>query len=112
MRVCDINKAAARVDVNRASGLPPTNVAGLGQRFIAEDRRRRKPAIGNREHVEFVLALERNIDPRLGRVEVEMPRSEAVPAVWRYRHLVGQQPVSVLEDLERSRLFRLASGGV
>ncbi len=41
-----------------------------------------------------------------------MTRAEAVTAVWRHRHLVGQQPVSVLENLKCPRLFRSARGGV
>ena len=46
-----IDKAAVRVHVNRAGDLPPTDGAGLGQGLLAKDRRCRKPAIGNSEHV-------------------------------------------------------------
>src|SRR5207302_11423082 len=80
-----IDEAAVRVHVNGAGSLPATDVAGLGQRLLAEDRRRRKLAIGDREHVELALALERYVDPGLARVEVEMARPEAVPAVRRHR---------------------------
>ena len=45
-------------------------------------------------------------------MKVEMAGPEAVTAVWRHRDLVGQQPVLVLEHLERPRLFRFAGGGV
>jgi hypothetical protein len=45
-------------------------------------------------------------------VEVDVVRSEAVTAVWRDRHLTAQQPVFVLENLERARLFWFADRGV
>ena len=41
-----------------------------------------------------------------------MAWSEAVAAVWRDRHLAGQQSVTVLENLERPRFFRFACCGV
>ena len=56
----------------------------------------RQRVTGNREHVELVLALERDVDPGLCRVEIEMARPEAVAAVRRDRNLIGQQAVPVM----------------
>ena len=64
------------------------------------------------EHVEPVLPLQRDIDPGLCRVEIEMARPEPVAAIRRDRHLVGQLPVAVVEHLQRARLLGLAAGRV
>ena len=45
-------------------------------------------------------------------MEIEMARPEAVAAARRDRSLVGQEPVSVMEDLQRAGLLGLAAGGV
>ena len=110
--VRDIDKAAVRMDMDRAGGLAPADVAGLGQGALAEQRRRRKPAAVDREHVEPVLPLQRHIDPWLCRMKIEMARAKPIAAARRHRNLAGQQPVLVAEHLQRARLLGLAGGGV
>jgi len=60
----------------------------------------------------FVLALERHVDPRLRRMEVEMPRPEAIAPVGRYRDPVRQQTLFVIEHFQRARVLGLAAGGI
>ena len=85
--------------MHSARRLVTTDVARLGKRGDAEPRRRREPPAFNREHVEPVLALERDVDPRLCRVKIEVPRTKAVAAVRGDRHLAGQQAIAIVEDL-------------
>src|SRR5439155_19881116 len=107
-----INKPAVRVDVNRPGNLPSADIARLGQSFLPEHRSSRKYPAGDFEHVELVLPFERDIDPRPRRMEIEMTRPETVTAVWRDRRFVAQQPVLVLEYLERTWVLRFSRGGV
>src|SRR5437016_12390388 len=84
----------------------------LGERFPAERGRRGEGVAVEPEHVELVLALERHVDPRLRRMEIEMPRPEAVAAVGRDRDAVRQQPVFVAEYFQGTRILWLAAGRI
>src|SRR4051812_18386796 len=102
-----IDKAAVRVDMHRARRLPGADVVRLGQGASDKGRHRREPAILYREHHHLVLRLNRDIDPRFGRVEIEMPRPEFLAAVRCDRDFVAQDPVLVVEDLQRAGVLRL-----
>src|SRR5205085_11743105 len=82
--VGDIGKTAAGMQLYGAGGLPAADVAGLGQRVLLVQRRRQQYPVVKLEHVEPVLPFEGDIDPWPGRVEIEMPRPEAVAAVRRH----------------------------
>src|SRR5204862_7520179 len=53
-----------------------------------------------------------HVDPRPRRMEIEMPRPEAVAAVGRDRDAVRQQPVFVAEYLQGTRILWLAAGRI
>src|SRR5262249_58575187 len=61
---------------------------------------------------QLVLALERHVDPWLTRMEIEMPRSEAIAAIGRDRDFVREPPVPEVKHLERARIFGLAARGI
>ena len=73
---------------------------------------RRQLVAVEREHVEPVLPLQRDVDPRFRRMEIEMARAEPVSAIGRDRDFVGQQPVAIGEHFQRPRLLGVAAGGV
>ena len=60
--------------------LPAADIAGLGERLLAIRRLGREGVAGNPEHVELVLALERDIDPGLGGMKIEVARPKTVAA--------------------------------
>ena len=66
--------------LDRADRLPAADIVGLGERALLVTGAAEQLVAVEREHVEPVLPLERHIDPGLGRVEVEMPRPEAIAA--------------------------------
>ena len=107
-----IDKAAVRVDVHRARRLPGADVVRFGQRARDKGRIRREPAVLHREHHHLVLRLDRDINPRLGRVKIEVPRPEFLAAVRRDRDFVAQDAVLVVEDLQRAGVFRLGRGAL
>jgi hypothetical protein len=43
-------------------------------------------------------------------MEVEVPRTKLFPSVGRNGHFVGQHAVLVIEDFQRTRVFRLGRG--
>ena len=92
-----------------ADRLPAANVVRLGQRALLVNRRRQQRRVVEGEHVEPVLPLQRHVDPGLGRVEIEVPRAEAIAAVRRDRGLVCQLAVAVVEHLQRPRFLGIAA---
>jgi len=110
--VRDIGKPPAWMQLDRADRLPAADVAGLGERVLLEHRLPEQRAGLELEHVEPVLPLERNVDPGLRRMEIEVARPKTVAAIWRDRCLVGQHAVTVIEHLQRARLLGLPARGV
>ena len=109
--VGDIDGATVRMHVHRADRLARDR--RTPQRVLAKARRR--PTARHScefEHVERVLPLQRHIDPRLRRMEIQMPRPEAIAAIGRDRYSVAQHAVVEVEHLQRAGLFRLAVGRV
>src|SRR5262245_18806046 len=111
--VGDIDDAAVRMDVDRSCALARFDVEGIRQRVLHEERLATQHAVGLKlVGIEFVLSLDRNIDPRLTRVKIEMPRSEAQTARRRDRSEVCQRAVLECEELEGARVFGLSVDGV
>src|SRR5262245_65204734 len=90
--VGEIDEAAVRMHVDGARALRRFDVGGVGQGVLDEDRVAAEGAVRLRlVGIELVLPLDRDIDPRLGRVEIEMPRSEAESSPGRNRRQVRQR---------------------
>src|SRR2546425_689187 len=69
-----------------AAHVLPERRLRIGERFLHEHRLARKPGCGlSPVDIEFVLALDRHIDPRLRRMKVEMawPKLHSVPRLDR-----------------------------
>jgi hypothetical protein len=64
------------------------------------------------KHVELVLPLERDVDPWLAGMKIEMPRAEAIAAAGGDRPRVGQDPVIEPEQFQRARVLGPAARGV
>ena len=109
-RFAPYREAAVRVHVDGAGRLPRSDVLRLGERFRAECDLRIDPAAFHLVRVHLVLRLDRDVHPRLRRMEIEMPRAEVPAAVRRDRHLVRQHAVLVVEDFQRAGVFRLRRG--
>src|SRR5262249_49983355 len=62
--------------------------------------------------VELVLPLDRDIDPGLARVEIEMPRPEAKPRSRCDRRQAGQHAALEAEDLDGARILGLAARSI
>src|SRR6202042_3858181 len=63
-------------------------------------------------HDELALPFDRQIDPRLGRMEVEVPRPESVAAVRLNLSQVRQHAVVETVNMQRTGVFRLAAFGI
>jgi len=61
--------------------------------------------------VKLVLPLDRDIDPRLKGMEVEMTRAEAKPASRRDRSQARERAALECEELERAGILGLALSG-
>ena len=77
--VTDINELAGRMNVNRARKLALEAVVRvILQRAAREENLRHHLAIGRQfVNAQLVAAFHRNVNPRLRRMQIEMPRSEA-----------------------------------
>ena len=111
--VGEINEAAVRMHVDRARALRRFDVGGISQGVldengVAAEATVRLQLVG----IKLVLSLDRDVDPRLGRMEIEMPRPEAEPGSGRDRGQVRQRAALEAEKLERAGILRLATGGV
>src|SRR5262249_32033652 len=107
-----VQKPAVRMHVDRARRLMRAAVRRLGQRFRAEGDLRIDPAGFHLVRVHLVLGLDRDVHPGLRRMKIEMPRPEISASVGGDRHLVGQDTVLVVEDLERAGVFGLGRGAL
>src|SRR6266699_527540 len=107
--VGEIDEAAVRMHVDRARALRRFDIGGVGQGVLDEDRVAVEGAIRLQlVGIELVLPLDRDIDPRLRRVEIEMPRPEAEPRPGRNRREVRQRAALESEELERAGILGLA----
>jgi hypothetical protein len=110
--VRDIGKPPGWMQLDRADRLPAADVAGIGERVLLEYGLPEQRAALELEHVEPVLPLERNVDPGLHRMKIEVARPKAIATIRRDRRLVGQHAVTVIEHLQRPRLLGLPARGV
>src|SRR5439155_1453781 len=108
----DIDEPAVRMHVHVAGGLTSANVPRLTERVLHEDRGRTQALTVHAIDIELVFPLARDVDPRLGRVKVEMSWPEAVTAARRDRREIRQHAVLEAEELERRVIVRLAARGV
>src|SRR5262245_65035551 len=109
--VGEIDEAAVGMHVDRARALRRLDVGGVGQGVLDEDRVAPEGAIRLQlVGIEFVLPLDRDINPRLRRMEIEMPRPEAEPGSGRNRREVRQRAARESEELERAGILGLAAG--
>src|SRR5271168_34970 len=108
----DIDIPPIRVHMHRSRELSGPEIARLGQSVLAENGLRIEAVVLQPEDVDLVLALERDVDPGLRRMKIEMSRSEAVTASRGDRRPVRELAVVETENLERARIFRLAGSGV
>jgi len=92
--------------VDRACRLTRPDVVRLGQGLRPVRNFRIDPAVFHAKHVYLVLRLDRHVDPRFGRMEIEVSRAELFSSVGRDRYLVGQYAVLIVEDFQRARVFR------
>ena len=107
--VGDIDEAAVRMDMHGADRLSPADIIRLGDRVSFRNIGAASSVPSSKANMSSrFCALQRHIDPGLGRVEIEVARPEAVAAIGRDRHLVrsARRPYEV-EDLQRARLLRL-----
>src|SRR5262249_11769053 len=84
--VGDTDEAAVRMDVDCSRALARFDVDGVGQGLLHKERIATQHAVGLKlVGIEFVLPLDRDIDPRRARVKIKMPWSEAQAASGRDR---------------------------
>src|SRR5260370_17589065 len=89
--VGEIDEAAVRMHVNRPRALRRFDVGGIGQGILDEDRVAAEGTVRLQLLcVELVLPLDRNVDPGLRGMEIEMPRPEAEPGSRRDRSQIRQ----------------------
>src|SRR5262249_56648860 len=84
---------------------------GSGEGALHEQRRERAVVLEPVD-MQLVLPLDRDVDPGLARVEIEMARAEAEPVAGRDRGEVREHAVLEAEELEGTRILRLAGGRV
>src|SRR5258705_8999351 len=85
----------------------------IGERFLDEHRLARKPGCRlSPVNIEFVLALDRHIDPRLRRMKVEMAWSKlhSVPGLDR-REIRQHAPLETV-GLDRTRVYRVVARAI
>src|SRR5580704_341085 len=101
--VAEIDELAVGMNVNRSGALNRDAMVRIAQSLLGEQRLGIKIAV-RLELVDDELALpfDRQIDPRLGRMEVEMPRSEAVAAVRLDFSQVRQHAVVETANMQRT----------
>src|SRR5262249_69400 len=109
----DVDEAAVGMHVDRAGALRGLDVDRVGQRLLDEQRlmARRAGAI-ELVDVKLVLPLDRDVDPWLARMEVEMARPETEPVARRDRGEVRERAVLEAKHLERAGILRLGAGGI
>src|SRR6516164_3416504 len=101
--VGEIDEAAVRMHVDRARALRRFDVGGVGQGVLDEDRVAAEGAVRLQlVGIELVLPLDRDIDPGLRGMEIEMPRPEAEPGSRRDRSQIRQRTALESEELERA----------
>src|SRR5262245_18427267 len=111
--VGEVDEAAVRMDVDCSRALTRFDIGGVGQALLHEQRTAAQHAVGLKlVGIEVVLPLDRDIDPRLARMKIEMARPEAQAARGCHRSEVLQRAVLECEELERARVFGFSIGGV
>ena len=108
----DIDEPSVGMHVNRAGRLASRGVSRLAQGVLHEQRCRAQALAIQAIDVELVFPLSRHVDPRLRRVKVQMPRSEAIAPAGGDRHQIRQHAVIEAKDLERPRILGLAARGI
>src|SRR5262245_53981546 len=79
--VGEVDEAAVRMDVDCSRALTRFDIGGVGHGRLHEPRTAAQHAVGLKVvGVELVLPLDRDIDPRLARMKIEMARPEAQAA--------------------------------
>src|SRR5580704_8881262 len=111
--VAEIDDLAVGVNVNRSGALNRDAMVRIAQGFLGEQRLGVEIAV-RLELVDDELALpfDRQIDPRLGRMEVEVPRSKSIAAVRLDLSQVRQYAVIETIYMQRTGIFRLAAFGI
>ena len=90
-----------------SGGLPQLR-CGIAQRVFDEKRFAGKPACGVAPvDAKLVLTLDRDVNPRLRRVEVEVARAELHAVAGLDRCSIRQHAVLEAEDLDRAGIDRI-----
>src|SRR5512141_1025182 len=98
------------MDMDGSGGLPGVDVGGVRQAVLGEERdgvegsTRQFPV-----DLELALAFQRNEDPRLREVEIQMAGLEVEAAAGSDRKTVGECSVLVAENFERAGVFGLVA---
>src|SRR5271166_1819259 len=101
------------MNMNRTGALNRKAMRGIRQGFLAEQRLGHEIAVAlELVDDQFVLPLDRQIDPRLAGMDVEMPRPEAVAAVRLDLSHVREEPVLESVDMQRTGVLRFAAFGI
>src|SRR5207244_8192839 len=99
-----VDEPAAGVDMDWTSALLRPRIAGVGEGILNEQRVALDAAIRVQlVDAEFVLALDRNKDPRLCRVKIEVPRPEAQTRTGGNRRQICQNALGEAENLQGDR---------
>src|SRR6266403_1242963 len=107
-----IHKLAGGVHVDCPRDLHGPNVRWVRQSFIDEQRLGAGRAIAQFPvDLDLVLTLERKEDPGLSWMKIKMPRLKIETASRSNRGSIRQHPVVVIEDPQRSSIFRFAGRG-
>src|SRR5580704_5276162 len=98
------------MNMNRTGALNRKAMRGIRQGFLGKQRLGHEIAVAlELVDDELVLPLDRQIDPRLPRMDVEMPRPEAVAAVRLDLSHVRQHAVLESVDMQRTGVLRFAA---
>src|SRR5262249_58687192 len=107
--VGDVDEAPVRMHMQRADALTKPRV-GVGQRLLDEYWIARKSDLQIAViDIELVLALDRDVDPRLRRVEVEMPRPELHAVARLDRAKLREHAVAEAVGLQRAWVHRVVA---
>ena len=102
-----IDEASIGMDVDRARTLAWTHIARVAEARLHEPRRGRELPIGLKiVEVYLVLPLDRDIDPRFGRMEIQMARAEAETGAGPDRLKRSEDSIVETEDVNRTRVLR------
>ena len=108
----NVDVAPVRMHVHGARLLRTVVMRRIGQRAGDVERRRTQHLAIEIPDLQFVLALERNIQARQCRMKIDVSRPETITIAGRNARPVRQQPLPVVEQFERPRVFGLAGFGI